>query len=200
MNLVFFLEEPSAREMLRGLLPRMLPHSITIKYFVFEGKQNLERSIVKRLRGWRVPNSVFVVMRDQDSADCMAAKRALAERCRAAGTPEAVVRIVCRELESWYFGDLAAVESGLGLSNLVRHANKKKYRVPDEIRSPATELMKITSSAYQKLSGSRAIGPKLSPDSNKSHSFGVFVEGVRRAVGIDLPAAPPRRASPRVSP
>ena len=182
MNLVFLLEEPSAREMLKGLLPRVLPDAVQIRYVVFEGKHDLERNIIRRLRGWRAPNSVFVVLRDQDAADCRAVKRELARKCREAGKPETIVRIACRELESWYFGDLAAVACGLGLPNLVRYAKQKKYREPDAIHSPGNELKKISGNTYQKVLGSRAIGLNLSPDINRSHSFGVFVEGVRRVV------------------
>ena len=183
MNLVFFLEEPSVREMLKGLLPRTLPCLVSIRYVVFEGKQDLKKNLVRRLRGWRSPNSIFVVMCDQDASACLAVKSELVEKCRYAEKPEAVVRIVCRELESWYFGDLAAVESGLGISGLIRYGNARKYRVPDKIHSPAIELRKITRNAYQKVSGSRSIGPMMSLNSNKSHSFRVFVEGVQRAIG-----------------
>ena len=123
MNLVFLLEEPSAREMLKGSLPRVLPDAVQVRYVVFEGKH---------------------------------------------------------DLESWYFGDLAAVAVGLGLPNLVRYAKQKKYREPDVIHSPGNELKKISHNTYQKVSGSRAIGLNLSPDINMSHSFGVFVEGIRR--------------------
>lgn len=183
MSLVFFLEEPSAREMLKGLLPRILPCVVVTKYVVFEGKQDLKKNLVRRLRGWRAPDSIFVVMCDQDAADCLAVKSEFVKKCRDAGKPEAVVRIVCRELESWYFGDLAAVESGLGISGLVRrYGNARKYRVPDKIHYPAIELSKITRNAYQKVAGSRAIGPKLSLDSNKSHSFRVFIGGVQQAI------------------
>ena len=180
---MFLLEEPSAREMLKGLLPRLLPHPVEIRYIVFEGKQDLHRNIVRRLRGWRAPDSVFIVLRDQDLTDCSTVKEGLEQKCREAGRPEAVIRIACHELESWYFGDLAAVERGLGLSNLVRYGNMRKYRVPDVIHSPGNELRKISCCAYQKVSGSRAIGLELSLNSNRSHSFGVFVEGVRRTVG-----------------
>ena len=155
MNLVFFLEEPSAREMLKGLLPRVLPCLVNIRYVVFEGKQDLKKNLIRRLRGWRAPSGVFVVMCDQDAADCLAVKSELAEICRDAGKPETVVRIVCRELESWYFGDLAAVESGFGISGLVRYGNVSQYRVPDNIRYPAVELRRITRNAYQKVAGSR---------------------------------------------
>ena len=51
MNLVFVLEEPSAREMLKGLLPRVLPGAVQVRYVVFEGKHDLEKNIIRRLRG-----------------------------------------------------------------------------------------------------------------------------------------------------
>lgn len=71
---VFFLEEPSALEMLEGVLPRILPADIQIRYLAFQGKQDLEKNLKKRLRGWRLPDSIFIVIRDQDSGDCKAVK------------------------------------------------------------------------------------------------------------------------------
>ena len=186
MNVAFFLEELSAREMLNGLLPRILPPQVTVRYVVFQGKHDLDNNLVRKLRGWQTPNTMFVVLQDQDGANCVALKQRLRRQCDDAGKPDAVVRIVCRELESWYFGyfgDLQAVEQGLELHNMRRHARHSKYRVPDSIHSPASELKKITHGAYQKVGGSRAIGHRMSLEGNTSHSFGVFVEAVRRLVG-----------------
>lgn len=36
--LVCLLEEPSAKEMLEGILPRFIDDGITVKYIVFEGR------------------------------------------------------------------------------------------------------------------------------------------------------------------
>ncbi len=182
INLVCFLEEPSAREMLNGLFPKLLPEDVTPIIIPFEGKQDLEKQLVKRMRGWLRPRSVFLVMRDQDAANCKAVKANLAKLCANAGKQDAVVRIACRELESFYFGDLAAVEAGLGLRHLVQHKNKAKYRNPDAIGNPAEELQKLTGNAYQKVSGSRAIGLHLDPDANTSRSFNVLVAGIRRLI------------------
>ena len=180
MKLVFLLEERSAREMLLELLPRLLPDNVHFHCFAFEGKRDLERNIVPKLHGWQESNTAFVILRDQDAADCKTVKHTLLTKCKEAGKEDAVVRIVCRELESWYFGDLAAVEKGLGLRNLTRFARKRKYRVPDDIKAPARELASITRNAYQKIAGSRAIGPNLSLTSNKSQSFQVFLRTMER--------------------
>jgi len=69
-TIVFFLEGQSEKEMLLALLPKFLPSNIDVRFFVFRGKQDLEKSLVRRLRGWQLQDSVFVIMRDQDAGDC----------------------------------------------------------------------------------------------------------------------------------
>lgn len=177
INLVFFLEEPSAREMLKGLLPRLLPDNVNTQYVVFEGKQDLEKRLPIRLRAWQVPDSLFVVMRDQDSGDCVAIKSELVQKCADAGKPDTLVRIACRELESFYLGDLAAVAEAIGPANLATLQNKQRYRTPDSVQNPAKELKNIAPE-YQKISGSRAIGKLMHVSNRRSHSFGVLVSGI----------------------
>lgn len=187
-QLVFFLEEPSAREMLKGLLPRLLPRDTVPRYVVFEGKNDMKKQLPKKLRGWRTPDSRFVVLRDKDGADCVRVKSGLVEICREAGKPDALVRIACRELESWYLGDLNAVERGTGPGGLARRQKRAKYRDPDRLANPVQELERVTGRRYQKVAGSRAIGPHLSVGEsgareNRSRSFRVFVSGLRRLAG-----------------
>ncbi len=179
-TIVFFLEEPSAKEMLEGLLPRVLPPNAQIRYLVFRGKQDLEKNLVQKLRGWRLPESVFVVIRDQDSGDCQAVKQRLLALSAQADKGDVLVRVACHEIESFYLGDLAAVEKGLNLNGLSTRQNNHKYRNPDNLGNPSEELFKITKGEYQKVSGSRAIGPHLDLTNNRSHSFNVLVTGIRR--------------------
>jgi hypothetical protein len=165
--------------MLEGLLPRLLPEGLPVRYIVFEGKSDLERQIVRRLQHYRVPNAQFVVLRDKDAADCHAVKAGLVQKCKQAQRPDTLVRIACHELESWYLADLVAVERALELKGLAGKQNKRKYRAPDAIANPARELVKLTHECYQKVGGSRAIGPLLDPDNTRSRSFAVFVAGIR---------------------
>ena len=178
-HLVFLLEEPSAKEMLNGLLPR-LHKDIDYRCIVFEGKQDLEKNLVRKIRGYRVSDSRFIVLRDQDAADCMDVKNKLIGLCHEANRNDAVVRIACRELESWYLGDLQAVEKGLGLSNIAKLQNKQKYRSPDLLHSPSKELERLTNKKYQKISGSRAIGCHLDLNNNCSNSFCIFIDGIKK--------------------
>ena len=178
MTLVFFLEEPSAKEMLNGLLPNILPDNIQPRFVVFEGKQDLEKQLVRRMRLWRMPNCRFFVLRDQDSGDCRLIKRNLLEKCGEANKPNTIVRIACHELESFYLGDLRAVEKGLKIGSLSILQNKRKYREPDNLSNPAQELISLTNNCYQKISGSRAISKYLNTEENRSHSFKVLVKSI----------------------
>lgn len=183
-TLVFFLEEPSAKEMLKALLPRILSDRVDVRYVVFPGKQALEKELPRKLRGWQKPDPLFVVLRDQDREDCRAVKERLAAICRKAGKPQTLVRIACRELESFYLGDLAAVEQGLGLKGLRGLQDKQKFRNPDQLHNAANELRDLTEKSYQKKAGSRAIAPYLDLDNNRSPSFQALITGIRRLVGV----------------
>ena len=183
-TLVFFLEEPSARALLEVLLPRFLPMDVvTLRFVVFEGKQDLEKQLVRKMRVWRTPDTHFIVLRDQDSANCKDVKNRLVELCRQAHHPEALVRVACHEIESWYLGDLAAVEAALDVSGVARHQERSKFRDPDRLGPPSQKLHALTGGVYQKIGGSRAMGPHLRLDGgNRSHSFHAFVKGLKRTV------------------
>lgn len=181
--LVFLLEEPSAQAMLEGVLARILSDDVVVKYLIFEGKQDLEKQVERRLRGWRLPDSYFMIMRDQDSGDCVKIKENLVRKCQSVGKSKTLVRIACRELESFYLGDLVAVEKGLGIDGLSSHQEHAMYRSPDQIMNPAKTLEKLTGKKYQKIAGSRSIGPWLSLDNtNRSNSFNVLISGIKKLV------------------
>lgn len=179
-RMVFFLEEPSAEEMLKAILPRILPDPVHPEFKIFEGKQDLEKGLGRILRAWRTPHCAFLILRDQDSGDCRTVKEKLVEICDHAKKRNVFVRVACRELESFYLGDLAAVEKGLGLSGIAKKQNNRKYRDPDRLGNPSQELERLTSGLYQKVAGSRAIAPYLHIDDNKSHSFKMLLGGIRK--------------------
>lgn len=184
MTLVFFLEEPSAREALKGILPRIIPtEDIDCKFVVFQGKQDLQKQLKRKLRSWMKPNSRFVVLRDQDSHDCHIVKKNLKTICKEAQRPETLIRIACHELESWFLGDLKAVEEAFGVRGLADKQDKSKYRKPDRLNNAAQELSRITQMKYQKVAGSRAIGQLMDIENNKSRSFKVFRDGVLNLIG-----------------
>jgi hypothetical protein len=183
MELVIFLEESSAEALLEQLLPRLLPENVTFRCIPFEGKQDMEKQLGKRLRAWRKPDCSFVVLRDKDSADCRLVKQKLVDICQQAGKPEALIRIACHELESWFLGDLQAVESAMNVQGLSAKQNNKKFRNPDRLANPKQELRKLTKEQYQPVRDSRGIACYLSLNQNRSTSFNVFLSGIRQLTG-----------------
>jgi hypothetical protein len=182
LNFVCMLEEPSAKEMLKAVLPKILPENVVVRYMVFEGKQDLEKRLEARLRGWLIPDSCFLVLRDQDSGDCIKIKKNLFAKVKnSCKTSKTLIRIACHELESFYLGDLTAVENGLGVKNISKKQNTKKFRNPDQLTNAAEVLSKITSEKYQKKQGSRDIAPYLKLDgSNTSRSFNNLITGLKK--------------------
>lgn len=178
-ELVFLLEEPSARAMLEGLLPRIVT-GVTTRFIVFKGKQDLQRQLLLKLRHYQSLNARFVVLCDQDSADCKALKSDLHGLCQNAGKADALVRIVCHELENWYLADLNAVEIGLGVRGLAAQQQTRKFREPDRIANAPQELARLVGGEYQKIRGSRLVGPHLDVNNHRSRSFAVFVAGIKK--------------------
>ena len=70
MELVFFLEEPSAKEMLKGLLPRLIKNEIVYRFIVFEGKSDLEK--ILKIGGKIMPKLVVVYLSTSGNTKAMA--------------------------------------------------------------------------------------------------------------------------------
>lgn len=181
-ELVFLLEEPSAKAMLESLLPRMLQEDIRFRCIPFEGKQDLEKQLTRRIRGYQNERARFIVLRDQDShPDCTAVKQGLLDLCERSGKfARCLVRIACRELETFYLADLQAVEQALEIDGLTRHQNSRKFRSPDGLGSPSRELKTLTRNRYEKVAGSREIGKHLQLDNARSTSFRNLIAAIRR--------------------
>lgn len=181
-TLVFFLEESSTEEMLKGLLPKFLPSHVQFKCIPFEGKQDLEKNIQRRIHGWRIPDTYFIILRDKDHGDCYIIKQNLVDKCSRSGKTNFLVRIACHELESWYLGDLAAIEQAYQIRGISKKQLNRKYKTPDRIANPVQELERLTNYQYTKVAGSRKIGPFLNIQKNRSHSFNIFISGIKRLV------------------
>lgn len=183
-NLIVLLEEPSAKKMLDIVLPKILPNGVRHRCIPFQGKSDLMKNIALKLRAWREPDSVFLVLRDQDSGDCRQIKSQILAECAKSHKKanEYLVRIACHELESFYLGDLSAVRSA-GYRLILSKKFKSGYSNPDSKTNAADELSKITNGAYEKIQGSFLIAPYMKLDgSNSSTSFNMLLDGVRKLV------------------
>ena len=96
MLLVFLLEEESMKALLELLLPRILPETVKFRCIPHEGKQDLEKSIPRKLKAWKTPNTYFVIVRDKDSADCIELKQRLVTLCLDAAKCQPTCRILVK--------------------------------------------------------------------------------------------------------
>jgi hypothetical protein len=178
-ELVFLLEERSIQEVLRVVVPPLVPDDVVCRFIPHEGKKDLEKSIPRKLRAWHGAGVRFVVVRDKNSGDCKTVKRNLLKLCEQGRRPETLVRIVCHHLESWFLGDLAAVETAFGLRGIAKRQSQRKFSAPDKLVNAEQELRRLAPT-YQKVGGSRLIAPHMEIPRNTSHSFQVFISGICR--------------------
>jgi uncharacterized protein YktA (UPF0223 family) len=177
-KIVFLLEEPSAKEALSVLLPQIIPgEKIIFQCLPHEGKSDLQKSIPIKIRAWNDPDVHFVVLHDRDSADCVTLRKELCKLVKNDNHPDTLVRIACSELESWFLGDLNAVEKAFA-ADLSKKKNKTIYQNPDAISNAKEELKKLIP-VYQQISGSQSISKHMIISENKSKSFQVFISGVK---------------------
>lgn len=166
-------------DLLNVLLRRLFP-GLAFRCIEHEGKQDLEKSVARKLRAWQVPRARFVVMRDQDAENCETVKARLMALCEQGGHPDALVRVVCRELEAWYLGDVESLVGAFPESagKLRRELRKRRFRDPDKVVGPSKVLDDLIPE-FHKRPGARAMAKRLTRE-NRSRSYQVFLEGVER--------------------
>lgn len=182
-RVVFLLEEPSMKNLLENLLPRLFPGWIEHQHFLcipHQGKSDLDVSIPRKLKAWRFPYDRFVILRDNDNSDCISLKSRFVQMCITNGRSDTLIRLVCQELESWYLGDLPSLATAFENPKINSPKNIKRFSVPDEWQKPSAEVVRLIPE-FQKGSGARLMGDHLNiNNTNKSASFQVFVAGLQR--------------------
>ncbi|KQB43345.1 DUF4276 domain containing protein [Flavobacterium daejeonense] len=177
------VEEPSMKEFLTILLPKIIDNqwNLNENYFIrsFEGKNDLQKNIpskVKFLSNWNHEAVGIIILQDQDSSDCKILKKKLINICTQNGDCPKLVRIICRELESWYLGDFVAVNKAYPNFKYRNYINKSKFRIPDNCNA-FDELKKILPE-FQKVGGAKKIAPFIDIQNNKSESFRQTIIGL----------------------
>lgn len=184
-KIIFLLEERSMKTLLEGLLPRFFP-DLKFQCVPHEGKNDLEKSIPRKLRAWQEPGARFVIVYDNDRGNCLELKQRLIALCNESGRPDTLVRIACQELEAWYFGDPEALALAFDKKQLRNIGNKSRYREPDSITYPSKEIAKLIPE-FQKISGARKMSVHLSKTANRSGSYHAFMDGIERLAASQSP-------------
>lgn len=184
MRIEFLLEEPSMANVLVEILPRILPEEFVLNtnYFLrpHQGKGDLRKSIPKKVRAFSNTSEEvrIVILHDQDSNDCKELKRQIQTLCSQNGSCSTLIRIVCKELEAWYLGDMDAIQKVYPRFKPNNHKNVAKFRNPD-ICNASDELQKMIPD-FQKGYASREISKHLNIEENQSESFKQFRDGIRK--------------------
>jgi hypothetical protein len=185
-DFIFLLEEPSMKNVLDILLPKLIPDNISYICIDHKGKHDLDKSIPIKIKAFQHSlKTKFVIVHDQDSHDCKKLKAELLKLCKSSDQSKIIIRIICHELESWFLGDLTAVEKAYNLKSqtLSIKQNQKKFRNPDQLNSAKEELKKLVKKYNQEYypgTHSKKIAPYLSLTDNKSRSFHVFLDGIKK--------------------
>jgi len=179
------VEEPSMKNALEIILPRILPtpFELGINCFIrpHQGKTDLQKSIPRKVRAYQYfPQAVkLIVVPDQDSNDCLHLKQELVKLVKQENDKQPLlVRIACRELENWYLGDMQAIEAIYPTFKAVKYQGKAKYRDSDNVFA-AKDLERLIKD-FAKGFASKHIPTFMKIDDNNSTSFNQFVSGVKK--------------------
>lgn len=198
MHLELLLEEPSAEEFLKGMLPKILKPSWSWKLIVFQGKMDLLanlHSLLLAYAKWITEEYRIAVLIDKDREDCNKLKEQLDAAARKAGLTSkseanggkfvVLNRIAVEELEAWYFGDTGALCRAFSRVSTTL-GKKAKYRDPDAIAGGTWESLerelkraRYYETGLSKIDLARKMAAQMSPDGNTSKSFNHFVAGLR---------------------
>jgi len=197
MHLEILVEEPSAKEALDIIVKCILGRTHSFVVHPFNGKPDLLKKLPSRLRGYRHyinENMRIVVLIDADEGSCLALKRKLDCIAHSVGLTtktdncascHIMNRIVVKELEAWFWGDIYAVNRAypripVGL------VNKSKYRNPDAIGGGTCEALerefkryRIFTTGLPKREVAKNIAMHMLPERNTSPSFKAFVCGLQ---------------------
>jgi hypothetical protein len=195
-RLEVIVEEPSAEETMKHLLPKIVGSRAEAKVINMRNKSRLLKDLPSRLRAYRQridngENLRIVVLVDRDQDDCEALKQRLEDMARDAKlatktqTDEnerffVVNRIVVEELESWFIGDTAALREAFPSLPQKFPGNFSNADNGGTWERLHRFLKKngIYRSSYPKIDAARKIAPHIDPDRNRSRSFRQFCSGV----------------------
>ena len=177
-------------DFLQGLLTHWgTPLDIKIYYRSSDGYPDVLDLAESTVATWRKHHTRFLVLCDQDNADCKERKQRIIERIAVARRGAVDVRIVCRQLETWYLGDLAALVAAR--PKLAAFARSSAVRgQPDLIVAPAKLIeAQLAEGRLRKRALARDVGLHARTHASRSHSFNVFVDKLREILGAGDPDA-----------
>jgi hypothetical protein len=130
-----------------------------------------------------------VILVDRDDEDCYKLKQKLCDASHIVTQKKGTIvlhRIAIEELEAWFLGDIAAIRVSYPRIP-VSLAQKAKFRDPDAIKGGTWETLDklLKDYGYQglfKTHFAQQVAPNMDVENNRSKSFQVFRDGLRKIV------------------
>ena len=189
-NLYILTEEPSIRNIFEVVLPKILPQNMGFRILIHQGKNDLVKTLTDKIASLsRIEGAKILITIDQDANDCRQLKQKLVSILYDNCMCDYKIRIVCKELESWFLGDLLAIEKAFPRFNSVLFAKKAKMRNVDTIKGkPSDYLLRIIPEFMDrkkmpKLEFSKKIAPFLNINNNTSPSFNHTINAIKQLCG-----------------
>lgn len=181
-----FTEEPSAKIVFEAILPKILPNDVQFRVYPHQGKKDLEKALKTTVPSIsKMPGATILITRDQDNEECLDVKLSILNKLDGNCKCPYCIRIICKELEAWFLGDLAAIQSAYPRFKPEQYSNKAEFRDVDVIDYPSRVLMNIIPEyskrdTLPKLEVSGAIAPLLDLVMNSSPSFNHTIAAIRK--------------------
>lgn len=183
MGQIVVMVEEASMKIVAQLIANKLGLSNRAVFLHHQRKSDLEASFPKKLKAWTHPTKTrFIICRDNDGSNCSALKTRLDGIAKTTAIHEYKIRIVMNELESWYLGDLQALESAgvIKAGEAQKLSRKAKFREPEKLTNAKQMFLKLVNTSGQTRLA-EMIGPHLSLEQNRAQSFGHFVAALRWA-------------------
>ena len=196
LHLEILVEEPSLKESLLKLLPKILSPETTFTIHPYRGKEDLLKKLPSRLQGYKawLPNNYkILILIDEDRQDCLELKEKLENIASESGfitkskakmgeTYTVINRIVVEELEAWFFGDPVALHHAY--PKLPQSLTQKaRYRIPDQIAGGTWEALEqelqrvgYFMGGLPKIEVAKTVSQYMEPQRNSSASFQLFYQ------------------------
>lgn len=197
-QLEILVEEQSAEEALRHVLPKLTRGRGRARVLNLGSKHKLLRVLPSRLAAYRQriesgEQLRIIVLVDRDSDDCKKLKQKLERMAGNAGLPtktspdeegrfRVLNRVVVEELESWFIGDPEALRKAFSSLPKINTA-AGIFRNPDnggswEALHRFLKKHGIYKNSFPKIDAARRIAPHMDVAANSSKSFQTFISGM----------------------
>ncbi len=192
-----FTEERSAQKFFEALMLKIfaeqnISQNIAkerFRVYGYSGKEDLKKSLQTTVPTIsKQPEAKILITIDQDGEDCRSLKNDLENIIKNKCHCPHKIRIICRELESWFLGDLEAIARSYPRFKADQYRNKSDFKNIDASKQkPSVALLKIIPDfkgleRLSKVAVAEKISQNLDLQNNTSTSFNATIGAIKQLI------------------